>query len=72
VEILHESERPENTSTTAITTVDLASATSTISQSEQNISEGKEAGGLPRQKYVGIGIFRFRFNLAHFRLGRGL
>jgi len=75
VDISHESERPENTSTTAITTVDPeapASETSTTPRVEENTSEEKEANSPPHQKYVGIGIFRFRFNLANFRLGRSL
>ena len=70
-EISHESDRPENTPAAAVTTVDpesSASGASTTPLLEESVLEEQKANSPEHQKYVGVGIFRFRFSLANFRL----
>src|SRR5229473_4288694 len=62
-EISYDREPPQKTATTAITTVD--------PELEETIFLPGEEGPLDREGQVGIGIFRFRFSLSSFRLGRG-
>src|SRR5712692_4913800 len=62
-EISYDREPPQKTATTAITTVD--------PELEETIFLPGEEGPLVREGQVGIGIFRFRFSLSSFRLGRG-
>src|SRR6266849_5197369 len=61
--ISYDREPPQKTATTAITTVD--------PDLEETIFLPGEEGPLDREGQVGIGIFRFRFSLSSFRLGRG-
>src|SRR6266851_7789311 len=62
-EISYDREPPQKTATTAITTVD--------PELEETIFLPGEEGPFDREGQVGIGIFRFRFSLSSFRLGRG-
>jgi len=61
--ISYDREHPQKTAMTAITTV--------TPELEETILLPGEEGPLDDEGQVGIGIFRFRFSLSSFRLGRG-
>ncbi|GAC1566870.1 MAG: lipid II flippase MurJ [Ktedonobacteraceae bacterium] len=65
--ISHESPHSQHTSTTTVTTVDRGPDPSEIASSEDE--EWLEDETSAQDRYIGIGLFRFRFNLANFRPG---